>query len=185
MDGHFVPNLSIGPSVVRSIRPLTTLPFDVHLMVSKPGNFINQFSDAGADHMTIHVEAEDDVKSTLQRIHALGCSAGVSIKPGTDVESLIPYVELVDLILVMTVEPGFGGQKFLKHTLEKIKTIRNWIDKDSLPIHLEVDGGITYDTAALSLKAGVNILVAGTTAFRSTDGLKGAVVRLKEIMAPV
>ena len=182
MDGHFVPNLSIGPPVVKAIRPLTALPFDVHLMLSKPGNFIEQFSDAGADHITIHIEADDDVKKTLHRIRALGCSAGLSVKPRTRVESLIPYLDMVDLILVMTVEPGFGGQKFLDHTLEKIETLRSWIDKGRHPIHLEVDGGITYDTAALSLRAGVNILVAGTTLFRSKDGLTRAVARLKEIL---
>ena len=182
MDGHFVPNLSMGPSIVKAIRPLTKLPFDVHLMVSRPADFINHFCEAGADHITVHVEAKDDIKRTLQQIRFLGCSVGLSIKPETTSESVLPYLSLVDMILVMTVEPGFGGQKFLPSVVEKIKTIRDWIDKGNHSIHLEVDGGITYETASVSIKAGVNILVAGTTIFKSKDGLKGAVERLKSIM---
>ena len=179
MDGHFVPNLSIGPAVVKAVRPLTKLPFDVHLMLSKPGNYIRQFSEAGADHITIHVEAEDDIEATLTNIRALGCSVGISIKPETAAETILPYLKMVDLILVMTVEPGFGGQKFLGHVVEKIKLIRNWIDKESYPIHLEVDGGINSDTAPIVLEPGVNILVAGNSIFRSTDGIGSAIQTLK------
>ena len=180
MDGHFVPNLSIGPAVVKAVRPLTKLPFDVHLMLSKPGDYINQFSEAGADHITIHVEAEDDIETTLAKIRFLGCSVGISIKPGTSAESIIPYLEIVDLILVMTVEPGFGGQKFLGHVVEKIKTIRKWIEKNNHPIHLEVDGGINVDTAPIAVGSGINILVAGSSIFQSTHGVDSAIQSLKQ-----
>ena len=182
MDGHFVPNLSIGPPIVRSIRPITKLPFDVHLMLSKPADYVTQFCDAGADHITIHAEAEGDVESTLTKIRSLGCSSGICIKPGTDATAVLPYLEFVDLILVMTVEPGFGGQKFIEPVLKKIKTIRDWIIEGGYSIHLEVDGGITHDTGPLSLEAGVNMLVAGTSVFRSKNGISGAIGRFKNIL---
>ena len=182
MDGHFVPNLSIGPSVVRAIRPFTELPFDVHLMLSKPGDYINPFCEAGADHITIHAEADDDIKSTIEKIRAQGCSVGLSIKPKTDVEAIFPYLKMVDLILVMTVEPGFGGQKFLDFVVKKIKIIHDWIAKLNYPIHLEVDGGINENTARIALEAGVNMLVAGSSIFQSADGSEAAIQKLKNLM---
>ena len=158
MDGHFVPNLSLGPGIVKAIRPYSSLPFDVHLMLSNPSKFVDAFVKAGADHITIHVESEDAVASTLEQIRSHGCSVGLSLRPGTPAASLVPYLHLVDLILVMTVEPGFGGQSFMANQLGKIEEFRSLIDGSGRPIHLEVDGGIAPDTAGAVLKAGANLL---------------------------
>lgn len=179
MDGHFVPNLSLGPGIVKAIRGYSSLPFDVHLMLSQPSRYIDAFIDAGADHITIHVESEGAVASTLEQIRAQGCSTGLSLRPGTPASSLVPYLNLIDLILVMTVEPGFGGQSFMAEQLDKIVEIRTLIDRSGRRIHLEVDGGIAQDTAVRVRKAGANMLVAGSSVFREKGKLAEAISGLR------
>lgn len=179
MDGHFVPNLSLGPGIVKAIRGYSSLPFDVHLMLSQPSRYIDAFVDAGADHITIHVESEWAVACTLEQIRSHGCSTGLSLRPGTPASSLAPYLNWIDLILVMTVEPGFGGQSFMAEQLEKIAEIRSLIDRSGRPIHLEVDGGIARDTAMRVRKAGANLLVAGSSVFREKGKLAEAISALR------
>ncbi len=166
MDGHFVPNLSLGPSVIKNIKKITNLPLDVHLMLDPVDNWIEIFAEAGADHITIHIEASNNIKATFNKIHSLGLKAGISLKPETKASSIIDAIEFCDLVLVMTVNPGFGGQKFLEPQLKKIQYIRNQIDKINANIDLVVDGGITSETAALAIKAGANVLVAGSSFFK-------------------
>jgi len=179
MDGHFVPNLSIGPAVVAKIRHVSELPYDVHLMLTTPEDYVTPFVEAGADHITIHVEIEGDVAATLDAIHQQGCSAGLSLRPGTPAHALRPYLDRIDLILVMTVEPGFGGQSFRTDVLPKIAEIREMIDAADHPIHLEVDGGINRSTAAQVVAAGGAMLVAGTSVFRAPEGMAAAVAGLR------
>lgn len=180
MDGHFVPNISLGPAIVKAVRSCSSLPFDVHLMLSQPHRYVESFADAGADHITIHVESEGAVAETLELIKSFGCSAGLSLRPGTKASTLAPYLELIDLILVMTVEPGFGGQSFMYEQCSKIAEIRAMIDKKSLPIHLEVDGGISAETAPEVLKAGANMLVAGSSLYNQKDNFAEAVIQLRK-----
>jgi len=179
MDGHFVPNLSIGPPVVKAIRKVTRLPFDVHLMLAEPSHYISPFLNAGADNITIHVEIEEDIASILARIRSAGASAGISLRPGTRAQALAPFISLVDLILVMTVEPGFGGQEFMVNMLPKIREIRTMIDRSDRPVHLEVDGGIKAETAHLVKAAGARMLVAGSSVFRASEGIADAVAALR------
>ena len=169
MDGHFVPNLSFGPAVVRSLKANTDLPLDVHLMVTNPRNFIEPFAKAGADLLTIHVESLDDTIQTLKAIAALGIKTGVSIKPDTNPESLKPLTNYIDLVLVMTVYPGFGGQAFLENSPSQIRAVRQIIQHSGKPIWLEVDGGINAQTAPVAIKAGADALVAGNAIFSSAD----------------
>jgi ribulose-phosphate 3-epimerase len=166
MDGHFVPNLTIGPAVVKALRPHTAKPFDVHLMISPVDNFLDAFAEAGADIITVHPEAGPHLHRTVQRVKALGKKAGVSLNPATPAKMLDYVLEDIDLVLVMTVNPGFGGQKFLTGQLKKIEAIANRITKQNLKIELEVDGGIDPDTARDAVGAGATALVAGTAAFR-------------------
>ncbi len=180
MDGHFVPNLTIGPPVIKAARPVTTLPFDVHLMITNPEKYVEVFADAGADHLTVHVEIAADVRGVLAQIHATGCSAGLSLRPGTPAASLKPYLDAVELILVMTVEPGFGGQAFRTDQLDKIAEISGMIRASGRQIHLEVDGGIARDTAPLVVGRGANLLVAGTSVFRAPEGIAAAIATLKK-----
>lgn len=180
MDGHFVPNLSLGPGIVKDIRHYSKLPFDVHLMLSQPVRYLEAFSEAGADHITIHVESEGPIACVLTAITALGCSAGLSLKPGTPASSLKPYLEYLDLILVMTVEPGFGGQSFMADQVSKIVEIREMIDNSGRPIHLQVDGGITASTAAKVLAAGGNMLVAGSSVYGHPEGVAAAIRELRQ-----
>jgi len=165
MDGHFVPNLTIGPDVVKALRPHTKLPFDVHLMIAPADPLIPRFADAGADILSVHPEAGPHLHRTLQLIKSLGKKAGVVLNPATPVCAVEPVVDDVDLILVMTVNPGFGGQAFLEGPLEKIRALRKLIDRTGRPIDLEVDGGINEATAASAVKAGADVLVAGTATF--------------------
>ena len=165
MDGHFVPNLTFGPPLIKSLRNLTKLTFDVHLMVSNPDDLIDEYIEAGADILTVHVEACNHLARTLSYIQSKGCKAGVAINPHSDIQFLNNVIENLDLVLVMTVNPGFGGQKFIHSQLKKIKTIRDMIA--NRPIHLEVDGGITTETASLAANAGANILVAGSSVFKN------------------
>jgi ribulose-phosphate 3-epimerase len=166
MDGHFVPNITIGPAVVKALRPHTQRPFDVHLMISPVDLFLDAFAEAGADIITVHPEAGPHLHRTIQRIKGLGKKAGVSLNPATPAKALDYVLEDVDLVLVMSVNPGFGGQKFITSQLRKIEAIANRIAKEGLDVRLEVDGGIDADTGPQALNAGANVLVAGTAAFR-------------------
>ena len=165
MDGHFVPNLTIGPEVVSSLRQYTKKLFDVHLMTMPANNWLEPFAKAGADIITIHLEAESNVKKSLKIIKGLGLKAGLSIKPSTSENTLEKYIEYCDLILVMTVNPGFGGQKFMTTQLEKIRNIKNMKKRLGINIDIEVDGGINKETSKLCLEAGANVLVAGSAIF--------------------
>ncbi len=165
MDGHFVPNISFGPDVVHALRPLTDMPFDVHLMLSHPKRYVQKFADAGADILTFHVECEDDIEETLAEIERCGMKPSLSLKPGTPVEALFPYLDRLYMILVMTVEPGFGGQKFMPEQLEKVRALRARRSE----LLIEVDGGVNRETAAACRAAGVDVAVAGTSVFRATD----------------
>jgi ribulose-phosphate 3-epimerase len=166
MDGHFVPNLTIGPGVVKALRPHTTKPFDVHLMISPVDNFLDAFAEAGADIITVHPEAGPHLHRTIQRIKALGKKAGVSLNPATPAKMLDYVLGDIDLVLVMSVNPGFGGQKFIAAQLKKIEAIANRVAKENLTVDIEVDGGIDAATAPQAVSAGATVLVAGTAAFR-------------------
>jgi ribulose-phosphate 3-epimerase len=165
MDGHFVPNISIGPAVVKSIRPHTKLPLDVHLMIAPVDPYIQHFRDAGADIITVHPEAGPHVHRTLQAVRASGAKAGISLNPGTPAEAVDPIIDLVDLILVMSVNPGFGGQSFIESALAKIAKLRQKIDATGRDIILEVDGGVNAKTAPRVIEAGATALVAGTAVY--------------------
>ena len=167
MDGHFVPNLSIGAPVIKKLRPWTKLPFDVHLMMSPVDPFIEDFAEAGANSLTVHPEASPHIYRTLQAIKAVGCKAGIALNPGTSVEVIKPLLSVIDLILVMTVNPGFSGQEFLVSQLQKIRDVRTLINESELPIVLQVDGGISPLTAPSVIKAGADILVAGQAIFNT------------------
>jgi len=166
MDGHFVPNLTIGPGVVKALRPHSAKPFDVHLMISPVDLFLDAFAEAGADTITVHPEAGPHLHRTIQRIKGLGKKAGVSLNPATPAKMLDYVLEDIDLVLVMSVNPGFGGQKFISTQLKKIEAIANRIAKEKLEVLVEVDGGIDAATAPQAVAAGANVLVAGTAAFR-------------------
>ncbi|WP_443969546.1 ribulose-phosphate 3-epimerase [Sphingobium sp. CR28] len=166
MDGHFVPNLTIGPMVVKALRPHTTKPFDVHLMISPVDGFLDAFAEAGADIMTVHPEAGPHTHRSVQRIKALGKKAGVSLNPATPAKMLDYLIDDIDLVLVMSVNPGFGGQRFIDSQLRKIESVRKMIDKSGRDIALEVDGGIDFETAPRAIAAGADTLVAGTATFR-------------------
>ena len=169
MDGHFVPNISIGFPVLKSIRKVTELFFDVHLMFSDPLNYLPKFAECGADGITFHFEAVDDPAQVISLIHTLGKKAGVSLKPATPASELYPYLNQLDMVLVMTVEPGFGGQSFMDDMLPKIRELRAEANRRSIPLDIEVDGGITEKTAPLVRAAGANVLVAGSFVFHSED----------------
>ncbi len=170
MDGHFVPNLTIGPEVIRKLRPLTKKVFDVHLMISPVDNFIEDFSKAGADIITFHPEATPDISRTINLIKREGKKVGLSLKPKSKIELIEKYIDQVDLILIMSVEPGFGGQKFMPEVLDKTKKIKELIDKKKLNTEIEIDGGINFDNCSLAKKAGVNVLVSGSTIFKENQG---------------
>ncbi len=172
MDGIFVPNITIGIPVVAAIRKITQLPLDVHLMIDRPLRYVEQFCDAGADILTIHAEADsvENNITALKKIREKGVKAAVSIKPGTGVEALEPYWGLMDLVLVMTVEPGFGGQKFMENMMPKVQAIREIIDREYPATELEVDGGVNMDTGKVCAQAGANVMVAGSAFFKAADG---------------
>lgn len=181
MDGHFVPNLSMGPPVVKAVRPVTDTPFDVHLMLSDPGPYIAPFVAAGADHITIHVESNGDLHAILAEIRAAGCSTGITLRPGTPAAALLPFLGEVDMVLVMTVEPGFGGQSFMADQVPKIAEIRRQLDALGRPVHLEVDGGLNAETARTVVAAGANVLVAGSSVFRAPEGVACALAALRAV----
>ncbi len=166
MDGHFVPNITIGPDVVKALRPHTAKTLDVHLMIAPIDPYLEAFAEAGADIITVHPEAGPHIHRTLQAIRALGKKPGVVLNPGTPAKMLDYLIDMVDLVLVMSVNPGFGGQSFIHSQLKKIEAIRKMIDKQGRPIHLEVDGGVNVETARLCIEAGADVLVAGSATFK-------------------
>ena len=171
MDGLFVPNISIGIPVVQAIRPTTQLPLDVHLMIVQPVRYVEQFCDAGADIVTVHVESdtEENIHAAIDKIHAKGKKAGVVVKPKTPAEAVLPFIEKVELILVMTVEPGFGGQSFMADMMPKVSAIRAYINEKNPQCELEVDGGVAPDTCRICIEAGANVLVAGSAVYKAAD----------------
>jgi len=170
MDGHFVPNLTIGPEVIKKLRPLTKKIFDVHLMISPVDNFIKDFSNAGADIITFHPEATQNISNTINLIKKEGKKVGISLKPKSKIELIESYIEQVDLVLIMSVEPGFGGQKFMPEVLEKTRRIKKIIDQQNFKTEIEIDGGINFENCALAKEAGANILVSGSTIFKENQG---------------
>ncbi len=170
MDGHFVPNLTIGPEVIKKLRPLTKKIFDVHLMISPVDNFIKDFAEAGADIITFHPEATSDTSKTIKLIKDQNKKVGISLKPKSKVDLIKDYLNQIDLILIMSVEPGFGGQKFMPEVLEKTKIIRDLINKKNLKVDVEIDGGINFDNCKKAKNAGANILVSGSTVFKENNG---------------
>ena len=174
MDGHYVPNLTIGPAVVKALRPHSAKPFDVHLMVSPVDQWLEQFAEAGADIITVHPEAGPHIHRTIQAIKALGKQAGVSLNPGTPAKMLDYLIEEVDLVLVMSVNPGFGGQSFIASQLKKIEAVRKMIEKSGRDIRLEVDGGVNLETARQCVEAGADVLVAGSATFKGGPGAYAA-----------
>ena len=183
MDGHFVPNISIGPVVVQSLRPITKLPLETHLMISDPDRYLEAFAAAGSDSLLVHQENAIHLHRTLQRIKALGKKAGVVINPATPASVLEEILPEVDLVLVMTVNPGFGGQSFLRVTLPKLARIRQMIDRVNPGCDLEVDGGIDATTAPWAVAAGANVLVAGSAIFGAKDGVAAATARLLAVVS--
>lgn len=172
MDGLFVPNITIGPCVVKSIRPHTKLPLDVHLMIQRPENYVEAFAAAGSDLITIHLEASERVGETLKRIRSLGKKAGISINPATPFDKALPFLEHADLLLIMTVNPGFGGQEFIGDCLEKIRLARNHVERYRLRMEIEVDGGINAKTGRSAAEAGASVLAAGNALFGALDMAK-------------
>ena len=170
MDGHFVPNITIGPEVIKRLRPITKLPFDVHLMISPVNNFIKDFADAGADIITFHPEATDNVSETISLIRKLGKKVGISLKPKSQISLIEDHLSKIDLILIMSVEPGFGGQKFMPEVLDKMRKLRSLIDEKKLNVDIEIDGGINFDNSKKAKDYGANILVSGSTVFKEHDG---------------
>lgn len=169
MDGHFVPNLTIGPAIVKAVRPYTKLPFDVHLMIDYPLDYIDAFADAGADIITFHIESMSEPNMTIDKIKSRGLKAGLVIKPGTAVDAVFPYLDKLYMVLVMTVEPGFGGQEFMEDMMPKVKALKEECARRNLDVLIEVDGGISEKTAPTASKAGVDICVSGTGVFKAPD----------------
>ena len=169
MDGHFVPNFGIAPHIIKAIRPLTEQVLDVHLMITEPVRYVDVFCDAGADIVTVHVEAdtEENIHAALDKIRAKGKKSGVVVKPNTPAQAILPFVDKCDMVLVMTVEPGFGGQKFMEHMMPKVTEIRALLDKHNPACELEVDGGVDLNTAVTCVKAGANVLVAGSSVYKA------------------
>ena len=182
MDGHFVPNITIGPEVISKLRKYTSLPFDVHLMISPVHKFIKNFAEAGADIITIHPEATDNLKESIKKIKSYNKKAGISLNPETSIDKVLPVLNLIDLVLIMSVNPGFGGQKFMSETLEKVKILRKEIDTKKLKVAIEIDGGINFENSKIAIQAGADILVSGTTIFKENGGdLKKNIHLLKTI----
>jgi len=183
MDGHFVPNITVGAPVVASIRPLTSLPLDVHLMIEHPERYISDFINAGADIITVHVEACPHLLSTIQAIKEQGVKAGVSLNPPTPLIAVDEFIHHVDLILIMSVNPGFGGQSFIPETLPRIASMRKILDDRRPGVELEVDGGINADNAPDIVEAGATVLVAGNSIFKSREGISRALQKLREAVS--
>jgi ribulose-phosphate 3-epimerase len=180
MDGHFVPNITFGPMLVEVFRKATTKVCDVHLMIEEPGNYAEQFKNAGADNLSVHIEACTHLHRNIQQIKSLGMKAGVAINPHTPVSELSDVLADIDLVCMMSVNPGFGGQKFIPYTLEKIKQLRQMIDEKGLKVHIEIDGGVTLQNASNILAAGADVLVAGNTVFKSANPAE-TIAKLKQL----
>ena len=172
MDGIFVPNISFGIPVISSLREKSDLLFDTHLMIEHPAQYAAAFAKAGADHLTFHLESADPVEEVISTIRETGCTVGISLKPATPAEAVFPYLDKVDMVLIMTVEPGFGGQKFMPDMMPKARAVRDEIDRLKLPVHVQVDGGVQGGNALLCRDSGCNILVAGTSVFRAPDAVQ-------------
>ena len=182
MDGHFVPNLTIGPPVIKNLRKYTKLPFDVHLMISPVHEYIEKYADAGADIITIHPESTKNLKESISLIKKFGKKVGISLNPKTEIKTLIDEIENIDLVLVMSVNPGFGGQKFMPEVLDKIKELKRIRDENQYHFDIEVDGGINFSNSKIVLEAGADILVSGTTVFKENDGdIKTNIEKLKSM----
>ena len=177
MDGHFIPNITMGPPIIKAIRKCTKLPFDVHLMISPVEKYIKAFADAGSDIITLHPEATDNLKRAIQTVKSFGKKAGVSLNPKTPISALMDVINDIDLILIMSVNPGFAGQSFMSEVLPKVSELRKMINDKKLKIDIEIDGGINFETAPLAVKAGANILVSGTTIF--SGSLKDNIQKLR------
>jgi ribulose-phosphate 3-epimerase len=169
MDGMFVPNITIGPAVIRNLRPCTSLPFDVHLMIVRPERYLKDFASAGADYITIHVEACDSIRDSIETIHSLGKKAGISVNPATPLDRVIPFLDQIELLLIMTVNPGFGGQSFMSEVVPKIAQARKILDDGRHRFDIEIDGGINATTGKLCAEAGATVLTAGSALFGSKD----------------
>ena len=170
MDGHFVPNLTIGPPVIKALKKQSSMIFDVHLMISPVHKYIEAYADAGADIITIHPEATDDLNSSILKIKELNKKVGVSLNPETKIDTILEHLKKIDLVLIMSVNPGFGGQKFMPEVLEKVKKLSDIKEKQELNFDIEIDGGINFDNSKTAIEAGANILVSGTTIFKSNNG---------------
>ena len=170
MDGHFVPNLTIGPPVIKALKKNCSIKFDVHLMISPVHKYIEAYSDAGADIITIHPEATDDLEKSILKIKSLNKKAGVSLNPESKIDLIIDYLEKIDLVLIMSVNPGFGGQQFIPKVLDKVKQLKEIQSQDNINFDIEIDGGINFDNCKSAIEAGANILVSGTTVFKSNNG---------------
>ena len=182
MDGHFVPNLTIGPPVIKSLRKYTKLPFDVHLMINPVHKYIKDYSDAGADIITFHPEATENISETINLIKSLDKKVGISLNPNTEIKAAIDFLNQIDLVLIMSVYPGFGGQKFIKDVIKKIKDLDEIRIQQNYNFKIEIDGGINFETSKLAVKAGVDILVSGTTVFKENNGdLKKNINTLKQL----
>ena len=179
MDGHFVPNLTFGPPVIKKIRKCSQLPFDVHLMISPVEKYIKNYAEAGADIITIHPEATDNLSRSIDVIKSFSKKAGVSLNPDTPVSVLDEVLDKIDLILIMSVYPGFAGQKFIPDVLDKVKFLRNKINNENRKIDIEIDGGIDFETAPLAIEAGANILVSGTTIFKDPKNISSSIEKLR------
>lgn len=180
MDGHFVPNLTFGPPIISKIRKCSKLPFDVHLMISPVEKYIQDYANAGADIITFHPEATDNIQRTINIIKSCGKKVGISLNPETASAVIENYLKEIDLILIMSVNPGFAGQKFMPEVLEKVKFFRSKIENDNLNIDIEIDGGIDFETAPLAIKAGANILVSGTTIFKGKNNISENIKNLRK-----
>lgn len=179
MDGNFVPNISFGADIVKAARPHSDLSFDVHLMIDRPMRYVESFVQAGADIVTFHVEAEENIPATIEKIRTAGAKAGLVVKPATPIEAVFPYLERLDMVLIMTVEPGFGGQSFIYAMTEKITALKAEVARRGLAVEIEVDGGINEETIAVASKAGATISVAGTSVFKAADPAQ-AIAALKQ-----
>lgn len=179
MDGHFVPNITMGPFIVKTVRALTRLPLDIHLMIEKPENFIDAFHQAGADRISIHIEDNPNVETTLEYIQRLGIKAGLVLNPETAIETIIPFINHIDLLLVMSVNPGYSGQQFIPSSLNKIHTVHNLMVENKKYIHVQVDGGITSQNVKQVVDAGADVIVAATAVFQHPDGIAAGVHSLR------
>ena len=179
MDGHFVPNLTFGPKMVADLHRATRLPLDVHLMIERPDDWVDRYVDAGAAYVVVHVEAAREVSTALARIRARGAKAGITLNPDTPVDAILTYLDEVDLALVMSVNPGFGGQKFIESAIGKLQRLRKEIDARHLTVELEIDGGVKLDNVRRAVEAGASVVVAGSAVFESTDGVEAAIKKFR------